>query len=109
MSNLLLKAVQFKIREARRASQTRAKATRKEDLSSASRGGRKYLGDNLEVRYSKLPFVAAAEIVMTNNQRGVRVRRTVSYPEGYLNVSYAFADGVFNASIEEMKEEIKAI
>lgn len=109
MSNLLLKAAQFAIRTHREEKRKNKPDVRKEDLPSAKRGGMKYLGNSIEVRFTKLPFVHAAEITVTDNKRGVRASRVVSYPEGYLNVYYAFSDGAFEKVIADLTSEIKAI
>lgn len=107
MSNLLLKAVKHVITTNRAKHEDRV--VRDEDLPSAVKGGMKYLGNNLEVRFRKLPFINVAEVTVTDNKRGVRASRNVNYAKNYLNVYYAFSDDVFDEVIEELKEEVKAV
>ena len=107
MSNLLLKAVKHVVNTNRMKNVEIER--RKEDLPSAVKGGSKYLGNNLEVQFRKLPFINVAEVTVTDNMRGVRASRNVDYAKNYLNVYYAFSDGVFDEVIEELKEEVKAV
>lgn len=107
MSNLLIKSIKFKIREARQAAQVRNKSARAEDKCVL--GATHYLGDSIEVRTRKLPFISAAEITVTDNKRGVRLSKTVPFSEAYLNVEYAYSDGVFTDAIAELTKAVKAI
>lgn len=107
MSNLLLKAVKHVVNTNRMKNVEIER--RKEDLPSAVKGGMKYLGNNIEVQFRKLPFINVAEVTVTDNMRGVRASRNVDYAKNYLNVYYAFSDGVFDEVIEELKEEVKAV
>lgn len=107
MSNLLLKAVK-QVVDTNRMKNAEIER-RKEDLPSAVKGGMKYLGNNLEVQFRKLPFINVAEVVVTDNVRGVRVSRNVEYSKAYLNVYYAFSDKVFDVTIAELTSEVKAV
>ena len=107
MSKLLLKAAKHVLTTNRTKREDRV--VRDEDLASAVKGGTKYLGGNMEVRFRKLPFLNVAEVTVTDNMRGVRASRNVDYPKNYLNVYYAFSDQVFDDVIEELKDEIKAV
>ena len=107
MSNLLLKAAQFALRTARENAKKNVPVLRAEDRDVL--GATHYLGDSLEVRTRKLPFVSAALITLTDNKRGVRLSKTVPFSEAYLNVEYAYSDGVFTDAIAELTKAVKAI
>ena len=107
MSNLLLKAVKHVVSTNRMKNAEIER--RKEDLPSAVKGGMKYLGNNIEVRFRKLPFINVAEVVVTDNARGIQVSRNVEYSKAYLNVYYAFSDEVFDATIAELTDEVNAV
>lgn len=107
MSNLLIKSIKFKIREVRQAAQVRNKSVRAEDKCVL--GATHYLGNSIEVRTRKLPFISAAEITVTDNKRGVRTTRTLAFPPQYINVEYAYSGDVFKEDIATMIEYLKSI
>lgn len=106
MSNLLLKAAQHVIRTSRAK---RAETTVERCPNSSQRGSTYFLGNNIQARTRKLPFVSAALLEVTDNNRGVMVSTTVEYSEAYIDVGYAYADKAFDAKIKEMIEQVKAI
>ena len=106
MSNLLLKAAQHAISTARAK---RAESVVVPCEKSSLKGRTYFLGNNIQVKTRKLPFVYAALIVVTDNQKGVHVSATVAYPEAYLDVGYAYSDKVFDDKIQDMIKELKAV
>lgn len=107
MSNLLLKAVKHVVAAKRDARLQRE--VEHDDNCDKICGGTYYLGGGIQVKIRKLPFIPTAMVEVTDNNRGLRLSETVDYPKEYLNVNCAYADKVFEISIQDIITRLKAI